>query len=184
MSGRHHRTDERRNESQLRTDDSQGGGLDRGNEGLPRSNGHLSKKTKATIKAGQEQMGAEIMTDLEETKVIEPEVNQEKIESVAGHYKGIPRTEITQEQAPDVLCADTEGATYEETIVVTEDRLGDQNLVVGYCSQRKTWAQDDSEPLQEFSIAIELVTHGALPAQHENHICREPDKTFCNGIKN
>jgi hypothetical protein len=56
---------------------------------------------KATIKASQEQMGAEIMTDLEETKVIEPEINQEKIEAVAEH---ISCTEVTQEQAPDVLC--------------------------------------------------------------------------------
>lgn len=173
MSGRHHGTDESLNESQLRTDDSQ-------NEGLPRSNECLSRKTEATIKASQKQIGAEIMTDLEEMKDVELEVNQEKIEAVVEHYEWIPCAEATQEWAPDVLHGDTEGAMYEETIGVTKDRLRDQNVVTEYYNQWKTWTQDNAEPLQEFSIAIELVTHGALPAHHENHFCREPGKTFCN----
>jgi hypothetical protein len=87
MSDRRHRTDESRNEIQLRTDDSQDGGLDRGDEGLLRSNGYLSRKIEATIKAVQDQMGPEITTDLEEMKAVEWEVNQEKIEAVAEHYE-------------------------------------------------------------------------------------------------
>jgi hypothetical protein len=85
-----------------------------------------------------------------------------------------------QEQAPDLLHGDSEGAMYEESIGVTEDRLGDHNLATGYCNQWKTQTQDDGEPFKEFSTAIELVTHGALPAHNQNHFCREPGKTFCN----
>jgi hypothetical protein len=74
----------------------------------------------ATIKAGQEQMGTEIRTDLEEMKVVELVMNQEKIKVVAEHYEWIPHAEATQERAPDVLHGDIEGATYEESIGVTE----------------------------------------------------------------
>jgi hypothetical protein len=82
--------------------------MDRGEEGLPRSNECLSRETEATVKAGQEQFCSEITTVLEEMKVVELEVNQEKIEAVAEHCEWIPRAEATQERATDVLHGDTE----------------------------------------------------------------------------
>jgi hypothetical protein len=51
----------------------------------------------------------------------------------------------------------------EETIGATEDWFGDQNLAVGYSSQRKTRTQDDGGPLQEAATAIEPVTQRAFP---------------------
>jgi hypothetical protein len=79
------------------------------------------------------------------------EANQEKfdvteIEAVAEHYNRAPCVKAThlftslQGRVSGVLHADTKGATYGETGSL--DQFGDQNLAVGYCSQRKTWTWD------------------------------------------
>jgi hypothetical protein len=61
--------------------------------------------------------------------------------------------------------------------------LGDQHLVTEYCSQLKTWSQDNGEPFKEFSTTIKQMTNPANPAQHENHVHWGAGKAFIDSIR-
>jgi hypothetical protein len=88
-----------------------------------------------------------------------------------------------QGQVSKVLHGVHKGVTYEEIVGATDDQFGDQHLAIGYHSQLKTKTQDKGEPLQEFATTVEELTHHAIPALHENYICRGPGKAFGNGIR-
>jgi hypothetical protein len=117
------------------------------------------------------------------------EANEEKIEAVAEHWKLVQHVKTTrvltavQGRASDVLHGVPKDATYEGTVGATEDRFADQHLAVESRSQVKTRTQDSGESLQEFSTAIEQLTHHAFPALHKDHVCRGTGKAFCNGIR-
>jgi hypothetical protein len=138
----------------------------------------MKAKMEATIKAGQEYIkaGKEVMKATE-------------LEAIAEHYEWASRIKAMhmltapQDQAFNVLPRDPRGSMYEETIVATEDRFGEQQLAVGYRCQQKTGTQDDGEFLQGFATAIEQLTHCAFPALHEHRIRSGPGKVFGNGIR-
>jgi hypothetical protein len=77
----------------------------------------------------------------------------------------------------EVPYGDPTGVTYENT-EATENQYGDQHLAIGSRNQLKTQTQITGGSLQEFSTAIEELTHCAFPALHEDHVHRGTGKAF------
>jgi hypothetical protein len=88
-----------------------------------------------------------------------------------------------QGRATDVLHGIPKSATYEETLLAVEDRLGDHHFTAACRSQLKTRTQRTGESLQESATAIEQLTHRAYPTLPEKHIRREAGKAFADGVE-
>jgi hypothetical protein len=77
-------------------------------------------KTEAKTRTGQEQMEAEIKTDLEEMNATESEANQEKLEAMAEHCNWTPHIKAThsltalQVRASDAVCRALKGRTFKK----------------------------------------------------------------------
>jgi hypothetical protein len=112
-----------------------------------------------------------------------------KRQTVAEHYKWAPHAEAThglaalQDRAYDVLHEVRKEAAHKEPIRATEDRFGDQHLVIAYRTQPKTRTEILGESLQEFATTTKQLTHHASPALHEDHIRMGIGKAFINSIK-
>jgi hypothetical protein len=63
------------------------------------------------------------------------------------------------------------GVTNVETIEAPEDQFGDQHL-----PHHTARTQITGEPPQEFTTALEKLTHCALPALHKDHVHRGAGK--------
>jgi hypothetical protein len=85
-----------------------------------------------------------------------------------------------QGQDSDVLPKVLNGAMHRETMETLEDHVGGWHLATTYFTWLKTGTQLVGESLQKFAIAIERLTHCALP---KGHVYREVGKTFVSGIK-
>jgi hypothetical protein len=110
------------------------------------------------------------------------DVFRHQFESVAEHNCWTRQEKFTylikvmQGGATDVLHYIPRNATYEETLLLLKDRVGEQHFAADFRSQLKTRTQIAGESLLEFATAIEQLAHGAYPTQQEEHIRPEACK--------
>jgi hypothetical protein len=100
-------------------------------------------------------------------------VFRRQFETVAEHNcytRQEKSTYLITGRATDVLHGISRNATYEETLLVLEDRFGDQHFAAAFRSQLKTRTQRAGVSLQEFAIAIEQLAYRAYPTLSEEHI--------------
>jgi hypothetical protein len=86
-------------------------------------------------------------------------------------------------RATNVLHGIPRNATYDETLLDLEDRVGDQHFAAAFRSQLKTRTQRAGESQQKFATAIEQLAHRAYSTLPEENIRREAGKGFADGVE-
>jgi hypothetical protein len=112
-----------------------------------------------------------------------------QFETIVEHNHWLPQEKSTylitalKGQAADVLYGIPTNTTYEETLQALQDRIEDQHFAAAFHSQLKTRTQRAGESLQEFATAVEQLAHHVYPTLPEDHIRREAEKAFADGVE-